>query len=95
MGRWNDTSLYLLALLLTLIVAGYAYGAEAAEPEREADKIIYKKKMNIDFSETAIEGELTKPEGSYLGVRKNIKFKNFIKIRSNFRDKFSDSSDNI
>ena len=95
MRRWNDTFLYLLAFLMTLIFVGHTYSAEAAEPEREADKIVYKKKMNIDFSETAIEGELTKPEGSYLGVRKNIKFKNFIKIRSNFRDKFSDSSDNI
>ena len=95
MRRGNDKFLYLLALLMTLIFVGYTYSAEAAEPEREADKIVYKKKMNIDFSETAIEGELTKPEGSYLGGRKNIKFKNFIKIRSNFRDKISDSSDNI
>ena len=95
MRRGNDTFLYLLALLMTLIFVGYTYSAEAAEPEREADKIVYKKKMNIDFSETTIEGELTKPEGSYLGVRKNIKFKNFIKIRSNFRDKIAGSSDNI
>ena len=95
MRRWHDTFLYLLALLMTLIFVGYTYSAEAAEPEREADKIVYKKKMNIDFSETAIEGELTKPEGSYLGVRKDIKFKNFIKIRSNFRDKIAHSSDNI
>ena len=95
MERWNDTFLYLLALLLALIVAGYTYSAEAAEPEREADKIVYKKKTSIDFSDTTIEGELTKPEGAYLGVRKNIKFKNFIKIRSNFRDKIADSSDNI
>ena len=95
MSRWNDTFLYLLALLLTLVFVGYTYSAEAAEPEREDDKIVYKKKTSIDFSDTTIEGELTKPEGAYLGVRKNIKFKNFIKIRSNFRDKIADSSDNI
>ena len=95
MSRGNDTFLYLLALLLTLVFVGYTYSAEAAEPEREADKIVYKKKTSIDFSDTTIEGELTKPEGAYLGVRKNIKFKNFIKIRSNFRDKIADSSDNI
>ena len=95
MSRWNDTFLYLLALLLTLVFVGYTYSAEAAEPEREADKIVYKKKTSIDFSDTTNEGELTKPEGAYLGVRKNIKFKNFIKIRSNFRDKIADSSDNI
>jgi len=92
-SRWHDMWIYLAAIILAMALASNAYGQDAIQ--QEEDKIIYKKKMNIDFSETAIEGELTKPEGSYLGVRKNIKFKNFIKIRSNFRDKFSDSSDNI
>jgi len=92
-SRWHDMWIYLAAIILAMALASNAYGQDAIQ--QEEDKITYKKKMNIDFSETAIEGELTKPEGSYLGVRKNIKFKNFIKIRSNFRDKFSDSSDNI
>ena len=38
---------------------------------------------------------LAKPEGAFVGVRKDIKFKNFIKIRANFRDKLSESADNI
>jgi hypothetical protein len=95
MGRWNDTFLYLVAMLLAIILGFYAYSAKAAEPDQQADKIVYRKKMTIDFSDVTIKGELTKPEGAYLGVRKNIKFKNFIKIRSSFRDKISDSSDNI
>ena len=92
-SRWHDMWIYLAAIILAMALASNAYGQDAIQ--QEEDKIIYKKKMNIDFSETAIEGELTKPEGSYLGVRKNIKFKNFIKIRSNFRDKIAHSSDNI
>jgi hypothetical protein len=82
----------IIALILALLWAGHVYGAE---PLSSDDKIVYKKKTSIDFSDVRIEGELTKPEGSYVGVRKGIKFKNFIKIRSNFRDKISESVDNI
>ena len=62
---------------------------------QKEDKTVYKKKTKIDFSDINIEGELTKPSGSYVGVRKFIKFRNFIKIRNNFRDKIFSSEDNI
>ena len=88
--------MYLAALALALFLAIHTYGtAAAAEDIRQEDKITYKKKTSIDFSDKMIEGELTKPEGSFVGVRKNIKFKNFIKVRANFRDKLSSSADNI
>ena len=48
-----------------------------------------------DFSDVNISGELTKPEGAYVGVRKNVKFKNFIKVRQNFRPEIFASADNI
>ena len=69
-----------------------AYSQDAVQEE---DKISYKKKTTIDFSDKTIEGELVKPEGAFVGVRKDIKFKNFIKVRANFRDKLAESSDNI
>lgn len=62
---------------------------------QEADKTIYKKKTSIDFSDVTISGELTKPEGAFVGVRKNVKFKNFIKVRQNFRPEIFASADNI
>ena len=61
----------------------------------QEDKTVYKKKTKIDFSDINIEGELKKPEGSYICIRKFIKFQNFIKIRNNFRDKIFTSEDNI
>ena len=87
----NDTLLIIMAAVLALVFATAAYSQDAVQE----DKITYKKKTTIDFSDKTIEGELTKPEGAFVGVRKDIKFKNFIKIRANFRDKLSESADNI
>ena len=88
----NDTLLIILAAVLSLVFATSAYSQDVVQEE---DKITYKKKTSIDFSDKMIEGELTKPEGAFVGVRKDIKFKNFIKIRANFRDKLAESADNI
>ncbi len=88
----NDLGIILLALFLALLFATKSYGQDVVQQE---DKITYKKKTSIDFSDKMIEGELTKPEGAFVGVRKDIKFKNFIKIRANFRDKIAESADNI
>ena len=88
----NDLGIILLALFLALIFATKSYAQDAVQEE---DKITYKKKTSIDFSDKTIEGELVKPEGAFVGVRKDIKFKNFIKVRANFRDKLAESADNI
>ena len=88
----NDVGIILLALFLALIFATRSYAQDVVQQE---DKISYKKKTTIDFSDKTIEGELVKPEGAFVGVRKDIKFKNFIKVRANFRDKLEESSDNI
>ena len=87
----NDLGIILLANFLALIFATKSYAQDTVQE----DKISYKKKTTIDFSDKTIEGELVKPEGAFVGVRKDIKFKNFIKVRANFRDKLAESSDNI
>ena len=81
--------------LLAFCVLFAAAPATAQDVVQEEDSVSYRKKTSIDFSDVNISGELTKPEGAYVGVRKNIRFKNFIKVRANFRDKLSDSVDNI
>ena len=81
--------------LLAFSMLFAAAPAIAQDTVQEEDRVSYRKKTSIDFSDVNISGELTKPEGAYVGVRKNIKFKNFIKVRANFRDKLSDSVDNI
>ena len=93
-SQWNNMYTYLIAALLALVFL-MSSAAKATEPEREDDKVVFKKKTSIDFSDVNIEGELVKPTGTYIGIRKQIGFGNFIKVRANFRDKLSDSADNI
>lgn len=64
-----------------------------AQEGQESDKVVYKKKTVIDFSDVTIEGELVKPEGSYIVNRKKTKFKNLIKVRANFRPELTKSVD--
>jgi len=58
----------------------------------EADKTVYNKKTVIDFSDVSIEGELTKPEGSYIKNRKKTRFRNLIELRGNFRPELKRSA---
>jgi uncharacterized protein YdeI (BOF family) len=57
----------------------------------ESDKTVYNKKTVIDFSDVNIEGELTKPEGSYIKNRKKTRFRNLIELRGNFRPELARS----
>lgn len=67
--------------ILTLVLASFSGFAQ----EEEDVKIEYQKKTVIDFSDVNIEGELKKPEGSYIQNRKRTKFRNLIELRGNFR----------
>ena len=48
-----------------------------------------------DFNEVNIEGELTRPEGSYLMNRKQARFNKLYKIRGHFRQELMKSTDNL
>ncbi len=50
----------------------------------QGDSVSYKKKTVIDLSGATIEGELTKPEGSYIVNRKLSKFSTLIQARENY-----------
>jgi len=82
-----------IALSMTLGLAGTALAQD--EVIREADKTSFKKKTVIDFSDVTIQGELTKPEGSYLLNRKKTKFTTLLKIRANFLPELFNSTDNL
>lgn len=75
-----------------LSVAVAVFALSAAVPAlaqdtviQEEDKVVVNKKTVIDFSDVNIEGELTKPEGSYIKNRKKTRFRNLIELRGNFR----------
>ena len=83
-----------LAVAAVLAPAGMAFAADS-KMIQEADKTVYKKKTVIDFNDVTLEGELTKPEGSYLLNRKKTKFGNLIKLRNDFLPELQKSVDNL
>lgn len=80
----------LLAIAAVLALAVPA-AAQDTTYVQEADKTVFNKKTVIDFSDVNIEGELTKPEGSYVKNRKKTRFRNLIELRGNFRPELARS----
>lgn len=78
-----------LVLIMTILAVALAAFAE------EKDKVIYKQKTIIDFSDVTIQGELTKPEGSYISSRKEASFNRLIKVRENFDPELLKSVDKL
>lgn len=54
---------------------------DAKEPK---ERVIYKKRTVLDFTGDLIEGDMIKPEGSYVVSRKASRFSSLIRIRENF-----------
>ncbi|MFY0567961.1 hypothetical protein ACN28E_29590 [Archangium lansingense] len=91
---------------LAAVVAVVAFWAGPAlaveEPQQtqvkviqEEDKVVVRKKTTIDFTDMAVEGELTKPEGSYVLNRKKTDFQSLIRVRDNFNPELQKSVDNL
>lgn len=86
-------------MITAVLLAGLAVGGVALAQEetviREADKTVFKSKTVIDFTDVTIQGELTKPEGSYLLNRKKTNFKSLLKARGDFIPELFQSIDNL
>lgn len=81
---------------LVALVSLFATSALAEDKVvREADKTVFRKKTTIDFTDVAIDGELTKPEGSYSVSKKKTTFKTLIKVRDNFNPELQKSVENL
>jgi hypothetical protein len=93
----------LISGLVIALAVGMSMTAFAQEEPQEAtDKVVqeadvtkFKKKTVIDFSDVTIQGELTKPEGSYLLNRKKTNFRSLLKTRTNFLPELLNSTDNL
>lgn len=84
---------WIFALAVVWLSAGVAYAE--GKVVQEADKTVYRKKTVIDFTDVAVEGELTKPEGTYTLSKKKTRFSTLIKLRSNFEPELQKSVDNL
>ena len=94
----------MVRLSIFLLGAALAVPARAAGPAEARpgvriiqgeDKVIVRKKTVIDFNDVTVEGELTKPEGSFLSTRSRTRFRSLIRLRDNFNPELQKSADNL
>lgn len=83
------------AIALALAIGAPAFAQGKVTVVQEADKTVFRKKTVIDFTDVAVEGDLTKPEGSYTVSKKKTSFKSLIKVRDNFVPELQKSVDNL
>jgi hypothetical protein len=87
--------LLLLALLSAPAFAADPPAKAGAKVIQEEDKVVVRKRTVIDFNDVTVEGELTKPEGSYLLNRDKTRFQSLIRLRDNFNPELQKSADNL
>lgn len=90
---WGARRLGWWGVAASMLVAGASWSEEKVI--HEADKTVYRKKTVIDFTDVAVEGELTKPEGSYAISKRKTTFKTLIRIRDNFNPELQKSSEHL
>jgi hypothetical protein len=73
-------------LLATIALAG---------DEEEDRRIVYKQKTEIDFEGLDVEASLVKPQSALVLERKQASFNPLIKLRTNWNDEISQSTDEI
>ena len=99
-GQFESESLVPVRCLIVLALLAAAQPAAADAPNgvkvvQEPDKVIVRKRTVVDFNDVTVEGELLKPEGSYLLHRNKTRFKSLIQLRDNFNAELQQSADNL
>jgi hypothetical protein len=85
-------------IVLCLLAAVPATAAEAPKGVKvvqEPDKVIVRKRTVVDFEDVTVEGDLLKPEGSYLLHRNKTRFEPLIQLRNDFNQELRQSADNL
>ncbi|MFY0575850.1 hypothetical protein ACN28S_17130 [Cystobacter fuscus] len=93
MRRW--TAAVLAVAMWSAPVLAQGESQTQVKVIQEEDKVVVRKKTTIDFTDMAVEGELTKPEGSYVLNRKKTDFQSLIRVRDNFNPELQKSVDNL
>lgn len=84
-----------IGLVLALGAPALAEQKTTTRVVQEPDKVVVRKRTVIDFNDVTVEGELTKPEGSYLLDRNRTRFPSMIRLRDNFDPELQKSADNL
>jgi hypothetical protein len=88
-----------MAMSRRLVVVAVLLGAPAAFAQDEGANteggVAYQRKTVINFEDDTIEGDLKTPDGDYLSVRKRMRHKSLIRIRTDFRREVLSSVANL
>src|SRR5947207_4673390 len=84
-----------VALIALLSLPAAAEERPGVKVVQEADKVVVRKRTVIDFNDVTVEGELTKPEGSYVLNRNRTRFRSLVRLRDNFNPELQKSADNL
>jgi hypothetical protein len=82
--RNRSTILLCAAVLLSTLTSMSALAQEEEGANTEGG-VSYQRKTVINFEDDTIEGDLKTPDGQYLEVRKKMRHKSLIRIRTDFR----------
>ncbi|MCI0571418.1 MAG: hypothetical protein L0Y66_11745 [Myxococcaceae bacterium] len=85
----------LLVTTLLTLVASPALAQDTVRTVQEEDRVVVRKKTVVDFTDVTVDGEITRPEGSYVLNKKRTRFKSLIKVRDNFNPELQKSVDNL
>ena len=82
-------------LIVLLALPALAEEKPGVKVVQEADRIVVRKRTVIDFNDVTVEGELTRPEGSYVLNRNRTRFRSLVRLRDNFNPELQKSADNL
>ena len=79
-------------LMVSMVLAAILGSVSIASAQ---DKVKYKKRTTIDLSASVIEGDLVRPEGSYIVNRKVSRFSTMIMDRNTFTVELLQSANDL
>ena len=84
-----------LALFLGVPALAAETPPKGVKVVKEPDKVIVRKRTVVDFNDVTVQGELIKPEGSYLLHRNKTRFEPLVQLRQDFDAELVRSADNL
>ena len=90
-----EVSVRRAVLVVLLALPALAEEKPGVKVVQEADRIVVRKRTVIDFNDVTVEGELTRPEGSYVLNRNRTRFRSLVRLRDNFNSELQKSADNL
>src|SRR5205823_15007804 len=90
-----EVSVRRAVLMVLLALPALAEEKPGVKVVQEADRIVGRMRTVIDFNDVTVEGELARPEGSYVLNRNRTRFRSLVRLRDNFNPELQKSADNL